>query len=126
MKYDHKTGRVERDASDKERHRQIRERLRFPHPPTVSEVTAVVDSLIDEGLLRPDHAGRELAELMHALRDERERQGLSLAELATKTGLDAAAISDLETGERPYPPVEILTVWAHALGKRLHVTLSDP
>jgi ribosome-binding protein aMBF1 (putative translation factor) len=125
MKYDPNTKRVQRDASDRERHRQIRERLTFPAPPTATEVTAAVDALVDEGLLPADFADRELKELGHALRDERQRQGLSVSDLAAKSGLDEAAIADLEIGRRTHSTLKILTVWANALGKRLHLTLSD-
>jgi ribosome-binding protein aMBF1 (putative translation factor) len=125
MKYDPNTKRVQRDSSDKERHRQVRERLCFPHPPTAVEVAAAVDSLVDDGLLPAEHAGHEITDLAQALRDERERQGLSLTELAVKTGLDEAAISDLETGQRQYPSLQTLAIWAQALGKRLRLTLSD-
>jgi hypothetical protein len=51
VKYDPITNRVERDAADKERHRQIREKLRFPGVPAAADVEAVVDSLVNDGAL---------------------------------------------------------------------------
>ena len=41
---------------------------------------------------------RPFRELIAALRAERERQGLSLADLAKRTGMDRAAIHKLEIG----------------------------
>jgi ribosome-binding protein aMBF1 (putative translation factor) len=40
----------------------------------------------------------ELIEALAGLRRERERQGLSLTDMAARTGIDRATISKLETG----------------------------
>jgi transcriptional regulator with XRE-family HTH domain len=57
------------------------------------------------------------------LRRERERQGLSLTDLAERTGLDRATISKLETGKIANPTVGTLKKYAKALGKTLSWTL---
>ena len=45
---------------------------------------------------------------MAELKAERERQGLTLAQLAERSGIDKGAISKLETGRQVNPPVDTL------------------
>ncbi|MSR53262.1 MAG: XRE family transcriptional regulator [Gemmataceae bacterium] len=59
------------------------------------------------------------------LKSEREKMGLSLADVAERTGMDTSALSKLETGQRPNPTFETLARYAHAVGKKLVVGLSD-
>jgi ribosome-binding protein aMBF1 (putative translation factor) len=70
----------------------------------------------------PDEA---LVRALAALRAERERQGLSLTDMAERTGIDRATISKLETGKVANPTVGSLRTLAQALGKRLEWTLAD-
>ncbi len=65
----------------------------------------------------------ELIEALTGLRRERERQGLSLTEIAERTGIDRATISKLETGKLANPTIGTLRTYAKALGRRL--TLVD-
>jgi predicted transcriptional regulator len=67
----------------------------------------------------------ELQELLHQLKAAREAKGLSLAELTELTGMDRAALSKLESGQRANPTVETLVRYAEAVGKRLVVSLVD-
>ena len=53
--------------------------------------------------------------LIAALRAERERQGLSLADLAERTGIDRAAIHKLEIGVNTNPTLATLSRYAGAL-----------
>jgi DNA-binding XRE family transcriptional regulator len=62
---------------------------------------------------------RPFRHLMAALRAERERQGLSLADLAERTGIDRAAIHKLEIGVNTNPTLSTLTRYAGALGARI-------
>jgi DNA-binding phage protein len=62
---------------------------------------------------------RPFRELIAALRAERERQGLSLADLAERTGMDRAAIHKLEIGLNSNPTYTTLTRYASALGTRI-------
>ena len=57
------------------------------------------------------------------LRRERERQGLSLTDMAERTGIDRATISKLGTGKIANPTIGILRTYAKALGRRLAWTL---
>jgi ribosome-binding protein aMBF1 (putative translation factor) len=67
----------------------------------------------------------ELAGTLSALRAERERQGLSLADVSERTGIDRATLSKLETGKVPNPTVGTLRTLARALNKRLSWSLVD-
>lgn len=64
-------------------------------------------------------------QVMAALRQERERQGLTLAELAKRSGIDQAALSKLETGAHGNPTLETLYRIALALGKVIACVLQD-
>jgi hypothetical protein len=61
----------------------------------------------------------ELIRALSALRRERLRQGLSLAEVAVRTGMSKTELSKLETGKLSNPTVATLRTYARALGKRL-------
>jgi DNA-binding Xre family transcriptional regulator len=67
----------------------------------------------------------ELRQLMHLLRRERERQGLTLAQLAERTGIDQAALSRLETGRQANTTLDTVHRIAAALGKRVVCALRD-
>jgi DNA-binding XRE family transcriptional regulator len=56
----------------------------------------------------------------------RENQGLTLAEVAQRMGIDAPALSRLETGKMLNPTLSTLHKWAEALGQKLDVVLLSP
>jgi DNA-binding XRE family transcriptional regulator len=62
---------------------------------------------------------RPFRDLIVALRAERERQGLSLADLAERTGFDRAAIHKLEIGVNANPTLTTLARYVAALGARI-------
>jgi ribosome-binding protein aMBF1 (putative translation factor) len=66
----------------------------------------------------------ELLKALADLRRERERQGLSLTDIASRTGIDHATISKLETGKISNPTVGTLRTYAQALGRKLAWTLT--
>jgi DNA-binding XRE family transcriptional regulator len=51
----------------------------------------------------------------------RESQGLTLAEVADRMGIDPPALSRLETGKMLNPTLATLHKWAGALGRKLAV-----
>lgn len=62
--------------------------------------------------------------LVNALQDlkrEREARGLSLAEIAKRTGIDKSRLSKLENDPHPNPTVLTLTRIAAAIGVRLRL-----
>jgi len=71
----------------------------------------------------------EMSELIgtaqQILRDERERQGLSLADLRERTGFTRPGICRLETDDNANPTLRTLARYAAALGKRVNIELID-
>ena len=62
--------------------------------------------------------------LVARLKAVRESQGLTLAEVAARMGMDAPALSRLETGKMLNPTLGTLHKWAEALGHKLDVEVS--
>ena len=73
----------------------------------------------------PPAVDRELIEALAGLRRERERQGLSLTDMAERTGIDRATISKLETGKISNPTIGTIRTYARALGRRLGWILQE-
>jgi DNA-binding XRE family transcriptional regulator len=63
--------------------------------------------------------------LLARFKAARESQGLTLAEVAQRMGIDAPALSRLETGKMLNPTLATLHKWAEALGQKLDVDLSS-
>jgi DNA-binding XRE family transcriptional regulator len=72
-----------------------------------------------------DAAAARLRDVMQLLRAERTRQGLSLAELQSRTGIARSALSRLETDPDANPTLTTVTRYAEALGKDLQILLAD-
>jgi len=68
---------------------------------------------------------RPFRALIAALRTERERQGLSLADVARRSGMDRAAIHKLEIGLNKNPTLTTVTRYADSLGKRIEMAIKD-
>jgi ribosome-binding protein aMBF1 (putative translation factor) len=60
-----------------------------------------------------------------SLRRERERQGLSLADVAERAKIDKGALSRLENGQQLNPTVNTLARYTRALGKNLAFGMID-
>ncbi len=60
-----------------------------------------------------------------SLRPARESAGLSLDDVAARSGIDKARLSRLETGKVPDPRSSTLARYARAVGKRLAWSLAD-
>lgn len=56
--------------------------------------------------------------MLQALKRERKRSGLSIGEVAERSGLDRAVVSRLENGKQDNPTVATLMRYAAAVGKR--------
>ena len=63
--------------------------------------------------------------LLARFKAARESQGLTLADVAKRMGIDAPALSRLETGKMLNPTLATLHKWAEALGQKLAVDLSS-
>jgi len=75
----------------------------------------------------PVKLGEYLAHLHVAaqLKKLREVRGFSLAELASRSGIDKAAISRIENGLAGNPTLQTLERLAQALGRRLRIELTE-
>jgi DNA-binding XRE family transcriptional regulator len=67
----------------------------------------------------------ELLAWLDALRRERERKGLSLTDVAKRSGLTRAMISKLENGRNPNPTLDTLARYALALDMQVKLSV-DP
>ena len=61
----------------------------------------------------------DLRAMLASLKKHRERQGLSLADVADRTGMDRAAVSRLENGVYVNPTVDTLYRYAEAIGAEI-------
>jgi hypothetical protein len=94
----------------------------------VAEAEAEKDEIIADALARREQRRRTAAQLTQTfqlLRDERERQGLSLSDIQERTGIDRSALSRLENADDPNPTIATLQRYAEALGKECIITLVD-
>jgi len=66
-----------------------------------------------------------LRQVFVQLQAERERQGLSLADIAERSGIDKARLSRLENEEHPNVTIDTIERYAAALGKRIVIGLAD-
>ena len=108
-------------------------------PPMKPQLTAVQRA--EEEAIRQQHAARPIRQkpagtidqasfrailgLLARFKAERERQGLTLAEVASRMEIDAPALSRLETGKVLNPTLATLHKWAQALGQKLAVDLTS-
>lgn len=60
-----------------------------------------------------------IAAIVAELKAQRAAQGLSLADVRDRTGIDRAALSKLENGEPQNPSIETLLKYADAVGCEL-------
>ena len=112
--------RVYRQATEEERkrHAKIREQI--------AEELPDIRRRARERLAILKKEGTPLRQVLTALRAERKGQGLSLADINERTGIDRAALSRLENNEEANPTLSTLERYAEAVGKQMVVLLSDP
>jgi ribosome-binding protein aMBF1 (putative translation factor) len=115
----HETRKVERTPEEKARLAAVRER--FKSRPSLRELAASGEY----GPPMPGPTFWAVMRLVKELRAAREAAGLSLADLAGRTGMDKAFLSRLETGKQGNPTIDTLARYAHALGKRVELTVRD-
>jgi ribosome-binding protein aMBF1 (putative translation factor) len=111
---------VRRSPEQMAREKAIRERFQKERP---SLEDLVASGEYNEPLPMGEYLSIRLA--VSALRKAREAAGLSLADIAKRTGIDKSALSKIETGQHPNPTVSTLCRYAHALGKQWAWRLED-
>ena len=112
--------RVTRELTSDEQQRLDRARM---------ETDANRDAILSDGRVAK-HAWlamrRDVDETVARLRAERERLGLSLADVEARCGLRRSALSRLETDKTNNPTLLTLQRYAAALGIIVRTTLSKP
>ena len=66
-----------------------------------------------------------LKQVLKALKEERERRGISLADLNERTGIDRGSLSKLENDDDPNVTMNTLIRYAEGMGKTIMVELGD-
>jgi ribosome-binding protein aMBF1 (putative translation factor) len=99
-------------AEDRARHQAIRER--FKNKPSLEELVASGE--YNEPMPLGDYLS--ILEAVAALKKAREAAGLSLSDVAERSGIDRAQLSRIENGQHMNPTVSTLQRYAHALGLR--------
>lgn len=111
--------RIFREATDEERKRHAEARS------LVAGEIPEIRQRAKERLEIIKREGTPLRQLLGALQAERQRQGLSLADIHERTGIDRAALSRLENNEEANPTLATLERYASAVGKHVIVFLSE-
>ncbi len=88
------------------------------------------EELIRRGDIDPERTmtgdGRlALIQALTELKRRRAERGLSLADLADRSGIDRSAISRLESGKNPNPTFETVARYAAALGVRVRIIVEE-
>lgn len=109
-----------RTAEQIARDREIREKFQKERP-TLDELVASGD--YTEPITQQEYC--DIHQFATHLKRVRHEQGLSLADLAQRTGIDRSALSRLENGIYDNPTVSTLSRYAHALGKQIVVQVVD-
>jgi DNA-binding XRE family transcriptional regulator len=105
---------------DRARHKAIREKFQKERP----TLQQPIDSGEYTGPI-PHGVYLSLVAAIIELKKAREAAGLSLADVAERSGIDKAALSRLENGVHDNPTVDTLMRYAAAIGKKLVWTLQD-
>jgi DNA-binding XRE family transcriptional regulator len=120
MEFERVQKKTEWTEEDRARHRAVRER--FKDKPSYEQLVAQGEC---SGQPVPLGVYLAVGQFLHQLRNAREEAGLSLTDVAERSGIDKAALSRLETGKQPNPTVDTLVRYATAVGKQLVLSLAD-
>jgi ribosome-binding protein aMBF1 (putative translation factor) len=102
-------------AEERTREKALREQLQKERPS--------LEDLVRTGECDPDAVMTmgmyfDVQRALQALKRERTRRGLSISDVAERSGLDRAVVSRLENGKQDNPTVATLMRYAAAVGKR--------
>jgi len=105
----------EQSAAERAREKSIRDELQKTKPS--------LQDLIDSRECDPEAVLTmgmyfDVQQALQALKRDRERAGLSITDVAARSGLDRAVVSRLENGKQENPTVATLVRYAAAVGKR--------
>jgi DNA-binding XRE family transcriptional regulator len=108
--------------AERARERALRDKLQKERPS--------LEDLVRGGECDPDAVMTmgmyfDVQRALQALKRERERSGLTISDVAKRSGIDRAVISRLETGKQDNPTVATLMRYAAAVGKRFLWSYED-
>src|SRR5205823_14519367 len=106
-------------AEDRERRRKVREL--FKDKPTLEQLVARGEL---SGNTVPMGLYLAIQQLLHDLKKARESAGLSLADVAERTGMDKAVLSKLENGQHGIRTLPSLARYSQAVGLKLVFSLT--
>jgi DNA-binding XRE family transcriptional regulator len=112
---------IERTPEQQRRLEEIRERFQRERP-GLEDLLATGDATE----VVPQGEYLELRAMLGALKKHREHQGLSLTDVANRSGMDRAAISRLENGAYLNPTVDTLYRYAQAVGAYIGFNMGWP
>ena len=109
-------------AEERVREQALREKLQKERPS--------LEDLVRAGACDPDAVMTmgmyfDVQRALQALKREREQCGLSIADVAERSGLDRAVVSRLEKGKQDNPTTATLMRYAAAVGKRFLWSYED-
>src|SRR5205823_9821565 len=119
----HRVFRASRKTAEEKAHeRALRDRLQKEKPS--------LEDLVRSGECDPDAVMTmgmyfDVQQALQALKREREQCGLSIGDVAERSGLDRAVVSRLENGKQDNPTVATLMRYAAAVGKRFLWSYED-
>src|SRR5687767_6940439 len=107
---------------ERAREQTLREQLQKEKPS--------LEDLVRTGECEPDAVMSmgmyfDVQQALQALKRERKRCGLSIANVAERSGLDRAVVSRLENGKQDNPTIATLMRYAAAIGKRFLWSYED-
>ena len=115
------TRKIERSEEDRARIAAIRERFQRDTP-THEELIASSDY---EGPVSQE-AAMSLFLALARLKAERQRRGMTLADVSERSGLDVGMLSRLENGKVENPTLSTLGRYARAVGLSLELQVGEP
>ncbi len=108
--------------AERAREQRLREKLQAERPS--------LDDLVRAGDCDPDAVMTmgmyfDVQRALQSLKQERQRRGITINEVAERSGLDRAVVSRLENGKQDNPTVATLMRYAGAIGKRFLWSYED-
>ncbi len=109
-------------AEERAREHKLREKLQKERP---SLEDLVRSGACDPATIMTMGMYFDVQKVLQALKREREYRGLSIGDVADRSGLDRAVVSRIENGRQDNPTVATLMRFAAALGKRFLWSYED-
>ncbi|HEX5103283.1 MAG TPA: helix-turn-helix transcriptional regulator [Pirellulaceae bacterium] len=105
-----------KSPAERAREKSLRERLQREKP-SLDELTRSGEcdphSVMSMGMYF------DVQRALQALKRDRQRRGLTIGDVAERSGLDRAVVSRLENGKQDNPTVATLMRYAEAIGRRM-------